>query len=187
MKQLPVHMGERHTEVDWVVRPEFTIDQCIKCNICTTACPVAAVTDLFPGPKYEGPQAGRFRIPSQPAPDHSVDYCSGCRVCNMICPNGVKIAELNARARSAMVAGGKLYPQIRLRNNLLARPELLGKVGRPFSPIANAALNLGPLRQLVDVALAIHPSAPLPKFSSHSFTADCQDAIAIQGSSAGLR
>src|SRR5690606_36052437 len=32
--------------------PEATLDYCIKCNICVTACPVSAVTDLFPGPKY---------------------------------------------------------------------------------------------------------------------------------------
>ncbi|MCZ7670628.1 MAG: 4Fe-4S binding protein [Chloroflexi bacterium] len=38
-----------------------SLDECIKCNICTTYCPVAAVTDLFPGPKYAGPQAQRFR------------------------------------------------------------------------------------------------------------------------------
>jgi glycerol-3-phosphate dehydrogenase subunit C len=171
MNQLPVNMDEHNRAVDWLIKPEFTIDQCIKCTICTTACPVAAVTDLFPGPKYEGPQAGRFRRPNQPVPDHSVDYCSGCRVCNMICPNGVKIAELNARARAAMVVGGKLSPKIRLRNNLLGRPELLGKLVRPFSHIANAALHLRPLRQLVDVALAIHPSAPLPQFSKHSFSA----------------
>ena len=49
--------------------PELSLDQCIKCNICTTECPVSAVTDLFPGPKYEGPQAGRFRMQGQPSPD----------------------------------------------------------------------------------------------------------------------
>ena len=34
-----------------------SLDHCIKCNICTAACPVAAVTDKFPGPKFVGPQA----------------------------------------------------------------------------------------------------------------------------------
>jgi glycerol-3-phosphate dehydrogenase subunit C len=150
--------------------PEFSIDQCIKCTICTTACPVAAVTDLFPGPKYEGPQAGRFRMPDQKSPDHSVDYCSGCRVCNMICPNGVKIAELNARARDAWVAGGNLPLRLRLRNNLLGRPELLGKLAHPFSPLANRLLSLNPIRQFTEFALAIHHSAPLPRFSHQSFT-----------------
>lgn len=78
---------------------EMSLDQCIKCNICTSVCPVSAVTDLFPGPKYAAPQAGRFRQAGQPTPDASVDYCNGCRVCNLACPTGVKIAEMNARAR----------------------------------------------------------------------------------------
>ena len=48
-------------------KPEFnplmraSLDACVKCTICETQCPVAAVTPLFPGPKYVGPQAERFR------------------------------------------------------------------------------------------------------------------------------
>ncbi len=155
---------------DWCVPPELSLDQCLKCNICTTACPVSAVTDLFPGPKYEGPQAGRYRSLGQPAPDKSVDYCSGCRVCNMVCPTGVKIAELNARARAYLVEHGRLSPRLRLRNNLLARPELLGKLGRPVSPLANLALTLPPSRSLIEYGLSIHHLAPLPKFSRRTFT-----------------
>jgi glycerol-3-phosphate dehydrogenase subunit C len=90
--------------------PEMSLDQCIKCNICTTACPVTAVTDKFPGPKFVGPQAARFRMAGQATPDFSVDYCSGCRVCNMVCPTGVKITEMNARARAGMVSQGKIPP-----------------------------------------------------------------------------
>ena len=40
----------------------MSADECLKCNVCTTVCPVARVTDLFPGPKYVGPQAQRFRL-----------------------------------------------------------------------------------------------------------------------------
>ena len=49
----------------------FTADHCLKCNICTSACPVAPVTPLFPGPKTVGPQAQRLRLPGEPSPDHS--------------------------------------------------------------------------------------------------------------------
>ena len=38
-----------------------SLDHCVKCTICETQCPVAAVTPLFPGPKYVGPQAERYR------------------------------------------------------------------------------------------------------------------------------
>src|SRR4030042_134243 len=136
--------------------PELSLDQCIKCNICTTECPVSAVTDLFPGPKYEGPQAARFRKPGQPSPDKSVDYCSGCRVCNMVCPTGVKIAELNARARAAYVQQGSVPLHLRLRNNLVARPEMLGKIAQPISSLANFALNLKPARWFAEFTLGIH-------------------------------
>jgi glycerol-3-phosphate dehydrogenase subunit C len=150
--------------------PVISLDQCIKCNICTTACPVSAVTDLFPGPKYEGPQGERFRAKGQFSPDKSVDYCSSCRVCNMVCPNGVKIAELNARARSRLVESGKVPLNLRLRNNLVGRPELLGKIGQPISPIANFVLNIKPARMFAEFALGIHHQAPLPAFNKQRFT-----------------
>ena len=73
----------------------LSADRCIKCNICNTACPVLPVTDLFPGPKYCGPQAQRFR--SGDAIEEWVDYCSGCGACTRACPSGVKVAELVGR------------------------------------------------------------------------------------------
>jgi glycerol-3-phosphate dehydrogenase subunit C len=157
-----------HSHVHFPV--DLTLDQCIKCNICTTACPVSAVTDLFPGPKYEGPQGGRFRMPNQPSPDGSVDYCSGCRVCNMVCPTGVKIAEMNARARASIVEQGKVPLLLRLRNNMLARAELLGKLAWPVAPLANLALNLAPIRWFSEAVFGISRKAPFPPFSSRRFT-----------------
>lgn len=149
---------------------EVSLDLCLKCNICTTACPVMAVTDLFPGPKYVGPQAGRFRSLGQPSPDYSVDYCSGCRVCNMVCPAGVKIAEINARARAVMVQQGKISIQRRVRNNILARAALLGAAAQPIAPLANTVMGIKPVRWLVEKTLGIARAAPFPSFSSEKFT-----------------
>jgi glycerol-3-phosphate dehydrogenase subunit C len=170
MTHLKRSLNQSNGNQGLLITPETSLDQCIKCNICTTVCPVSAVTDLFPGPKYEGPQAGRFRKVNQPAPDQSVDYCSGCRMCNMACPTGVKIAELNARARAFMVEHGKISPRLRIRNNLLARPELLGKIAQPLSPLANSLLGLPPARWMAEYSLGIHHLAPLPKFSQQRFT-----------------
>jgi glycerol-3-phosphate dehydrogenase subunit C len=149
---------------------ELTLDQCIKCNICVSACPVAAVTERFPGPKYEAPQAARFRGSRQPIVDNSVDYCSGCRVCNLVCPTGVKIAEINARARASMVANGRVPLRQRIRNNLLARPELLGRLGQPVALFANAALKFGTGRTLLEKVLGIDRNAPLPPFANTRFS-----------------
>jgi glycerol-3-phosphate dehydrogenase subunit C len=88
----------------------------------------------------------------------------------MVCPTGVKIAELNARARAFLVESGQLPLRLRLRNNLVARPELLGKLAQPLARIANLAFNFEPARRFAEFALAIHHSAPLPSFSQHSFT-----------------
>ncbi|MGD2156280.1 MAG: anaerobic glycerol-3-phosphate dehydrogenase subunit C [Anaerolineales bacterium] len=161
-----VHLGNQFSH-----RPvELTIDQCIKCNICVSVCPVAAVSDLFPGPKYEAPQAGRFRQARQPSPDSSVDLCSGCRVCNLACPTGVKIAEMNARARNVMVEQGKVSPLRRLRNNLIARTEITGRLGQTFYPISNFLLSNPIVRRLVDFSLGIAHAAPLPPFTRQRFS-----------------
>ena len=142
---------------------DHSLDECIKCNICTSYCPVSAVTDKFPGPKYVGPQAQRFRENGQPdTPDDSVDYCSGCRVCNEVCPTGVKIAEINARARASIAA----KRGIPLRNRLLGRNELLGKLGSIAPPLANFALHNGFSRLMADKVMGVARQAPLPTWST---------------------
>ena len=125
-------------------------------------CPVSAVTDLFPGPKYAGPQAQRFRENGQPlSPDHSADYCSGCRVCNEVCPTGVKIAELNARARAQIVAENGLP----LRNRLLGRNELLGKLGSIMPGLTNLAMQNPFSRLIAEKVLGIPRRAPMPRWA----------------------
>ena len=79
-----------------------SLDHCVKCTICETACPVSNVTPIFAGPKYTGPQAERYRVPDEPSVEMSVDYCSGCGICTQVCPQGVRIAEINAQARNKL-------------------------------------------------------------------------------------
>lgn len=141
----------------------MTLDQCIKCDICTSYCPVAAVTDKFPGPKYVGPQAQRFRGSGEHgSPDISVDYCSACRVCNEVCPTGVKIAEINARAKAQIVAARG----IPLRNRLLGRNETLGKIGSIEPHVANLALHNPVSRFMAEKTMGIARRAPLPRWST---------------------
>ena len=142
-----------------------SIDHCVKCTICETVCPVASVTPLFPGPKYEGPQAERFRATEQDADESSVDYCSSCGLCTMSCPQGVKIAELNAHARYHV----KQRKGVPLRDRIITRPTVLGRLGTPVAPLANAMLRLRPARVIADRALGIHRDAPVPKFAGRRF------------------
>jgi glycerol-3-phosphate dehydrogenase subunit C len=154
----------------------YSADECLKCNVCNTVCPVARVTDLFPGPKYVGPQAARFRLgrtlavgaagtPRLLSPDLTVDYCSGCGCCTAACPAGVKVAEMNSQSRARMKAG-KLP---KLRDWGLGQTDLTGRLGVLFSPVANWALHNRPVRRMMEVTVGIHHQAPFPKFSRRTF------------------
>ncbi|MHB8459255.1 MAG: anaerobic glycerol-3-phosphate dehydrogenase subunit C [Candidatus Limnocylindrales bacterium] len=160
----------------------LSADECLKCNVCTTVCPVARVTDLFPGPKYAGPQAQRFRLGTTlapgspgsaalPSPDHTVDYCSGCGFCSTACPADVKIAEINNRARAAARAGHRP----RLRDWLLGQTDLTGRLGTLTAPLANWSLRNGLFRLLMGRIVGIHRRAPLPRFAGRPFRARLGD------------
>ena len=147
--------------MEWV---RGSLDHCVKCTICETFCPVSNVTPLFPGPKYVGPQLERFRT-GDGSPDASLDYCSGCGICTTVCPQGVKIAEINAKAR----AGMKAERGVPVRDRIIARPSVMGKVGTPVAPIANWFLQNTLVRRLVERTLRIHRSAPMPPFAGRTF------------------
>jgi glycerol-3-phosphate dehydrogenase subunit C len=143
-----------------------SLDHCVKCTICETACPVSNVTPLFPGPKYVGPQAERYRVGGEPSVEWSVDYCSGCGICTQMCPQGVKIAEINAHARDKL----KRQKGVPLRDRIITRPTVLGRLGTPAAPVANLTLRLKPVRVLAEKALKVHREAAVPKFAGHRFS-----------------
>jgi glycerol-3-phosphate dehydrogenase subunit C len=153
----------------------LSADDCLKCNVCNTVCPVARVTDLFPGPKYVGPQAQRFRLatvlaPQAPgvarpsSPDRTVDWCSGCGMCTTACPADVKVAEMNSRARAQL----KVNRRPPLRDWLLGQTDLVGRLGVLTAPIANWSLRTGWFRTLIEWAIGIHRRAPLPVFAGRT-------------------
>jgi glycerol-3-phosphate dehydrogenase subunit C len=140
-----------------------SLDHCVKCTICETHCPVAAATPLFPGPKYVGPQAERYR--GEGVADHSLDYCSSCGICTQVCPQGVKIAEINSQAKAALAQ----ERGIPLRDRLIARPTLAGRLGAPVAPVANWTLGFGPIRLALEKTLRIHRRAPMPRWAGRTF------------------
>jgi len=149
-----------------------TADLCVKCNICTSACPVVPVTDLFPGPKYVGPQAQRFRDPGTHSPDHSLDYCSGCGVCTLVCPHGVKVMEINTAAKAELRTQQFRENPFNLkwwRNTAFGYNEVLGQVGGWVAPLANAVMGFRPVRILMEKMVAIDRDAPFPTFHFKKF------------------
>jgi glycerol-3-phosphate dehydrogenase subunit C len=142
-----------------------SLDHCVKCTICETYCPVSNVTPLFPGPKYVGPQAERFRIWDETSPDASLDYCSGCGVCTQVCPQGVHIAEINTQARAAM----RERTGFKLRDRLLARPDVIGRLSTPVAPLVNVTLHHGATRALGEKLVGLHREAALPAYPGRTF------------------
>ncbi|TFH34776.1 MAG: anaerobic glycerol-3-phosphate dehydrogenase subunit C [Anaerolineales bacterium] len=169
-------MLKDETQATLLQFPGLTTDQCIKCNICNVACPVMAVSGDFLGPKAVGPQAERFRHPRLPIPDASVSLCSGCGTCSRVCPQGVAIAEMNTQAKARLVA----QHGAPLRDQLLARPQMLGQWMRPFAGVANRLLKSNIVRWSLDRSFGIHQDAPLPPFSGKTFRSGvaqrCMDA-----------
>jgi len=157
-------MSSGTTPIDDLLRG--SIDHCVKCTICETQCPVTAVTPLFPGPKYVGPQAERYRVADEPSVDSSVDYCSGCGICSQSCPQGVKIAEVNAQARYKLKQK-KGYP---LRDRIITRPPWLGRAGTPVAPLANFTIDFKPFRILGEKFLGVHRDAAAPEFAGRRFS-----------------
>ena len=141
-----------------------SLDHCVKCTICETACPFSNATPLFPGPKYVGPQAERFRT-GEPVPDASVDYCSSCGICTQVCPQGVHIAEINTRAKARL----RERDGTALREQMIARPTVIGRLGTPAAPIANWTLRNRAFRLLVEKVVGIHRDAAMPEFAGRTF------------------
>ena len=144
-----------------------SLDHCVKCTICETFCPVSNVTPLFPGPKYVGPQAERFRVPDEESPDASLDYCSGCGICTQVCPQGVHIAEINTQARARL----RERTGFKLRDRLIARPDVLGRLGTPAAPLANWTLRNRALRSVAERVLGVDRRAAVPAFAGRTFQA----------------
>ena len=153
----------------------LSTDECLKCNVCNTVCPVARVDDRFPGPKYVGPQAQRFRLDAPVpinlsggrvnTPDLTVDWCSGCGWCTTACPAGVKVAEVNSRARASMRAGRRP----KLRDWAISQTDLLGTLGAPLTPLANFTLQNRLIRAVIELVIGIHRKAPLPIYAGRTF------------------
>jgi glycerol-3-phosphate dehydrogenase subunit C len=156
-------MAVEHDVVGDLMRD--SLDHCVKCTICETFCPVSNVTPLFPGPKYVGPQAERFRVWDETSADQSLDYCSGCGVCTQVCPQGVHIAEINTQARARM----RERTGFTLRDRLLARPDVIGSLSTPVAPLVNVTLHNGATRALGEKLVGLDRAAALPSYPGRTF------------------
>ena len=138
-----------------------TMDNCTKCGICYSFCPVANVTKEFPGPKYTGPQAQRFRM-IEFLEELSPDLCNGCGICTSVCPNEVAITDIITLAKSNLNNKNK---KISLLQKILNRPDTVGKIGNIVPVLSNYILHSFVFRIVAEKLLGLDRNAPMPKFS----------------------
>ncbi|WJM87072.1 anaerobic glycerol-3-phosphate dehydrogenase subunit GlpC [Dickeya chrysanthemi] len=145
-------------------RADTSFENCIKCTVCTTACPVARVNPLYPGPKQAGPDGERLRRKDPSLFDEALKYCTNCKRCEVACPSDVKIGDIIQRAKAS-------HSQHRptLRDAILSHTDLMGSVATPFAPLVNTLTGLKPMRQLLDKALKIDHRRQLPRYSHGTF------------------
>ena len=121
----------------------------------------------LPGAEVRRPAGRALPRAREPSADASLDYCSGCGICTQVCPQGVHIAEINSQAR-ARAQGGEGVP---LRDRLIARPTLAGRLGTPVAPLANWTLRNRSAAAAREKALGIHRDAPMPRFAGRDLPA----------------
>ena len=139
-------------------------EQCQKCSLCETVCPVMANNPAYAGPKRSGPDGERYRLKDGIFFDESLKYCLNCKRCEVACPSGVRIADLIQQARIDFE-----HAAPKLRDMMLASTDQVGPLASTFAPLANFALGFSPVKSLLDVTLKIDKHRTLPKYSSGTF------------------
>ncbi|RRO04942.1 anaerobic glycerol-3-phosphate dehydrogenase subunit GlpC [Pectobacterium aquaticum] len=141
-----------------------SFEDCIKCTVCTTYCPVSRVNPLYPGPKQAGPDGERLRRKDPALYDDALKYCTNCKRCEVACPSDVKIGDIIQRAKAT-----HSNHKPTLRDAILSHTDFMGSIATPFAPLVNTATSLKPVRQLLDKALKIDHRRQLPKYSFGTF------------------
>jgi glycerol-3-phosphate dehydrogenase subunit C len=141
-------------------KDDLSLDNCLKCSDCNTACPVVTAHPAYPGPKRLGPELERMRREGIECDTEWVEYCLGCHRCDLACPNEVNVSELIARAK----ATHRKPPIRKMRDWWFARPGLLGKLLTIAPAVGNFALGLKPVRLLMSAIMRITPERKFPAY-----------------------
>ena len=97
--------------------------------------------------------------------DAALSNCLSCKGCTPECPSNVNLALLKAELLYAAIRKRGLS----LRERILSRPDLLGEIGCAVPRLANAALNFGPLRTLMEKTIGLSAKRSLPKYANERF------------------
>ena len=140
------------------------LEQCLKCSICTTVCPVMAVDERYPGPKQAGPDQERYRMKDPEYFQKVLKMCLNCKRCEVACPSGVNIGDIIQAARISNIHG-----RPSLRDFTLANTDLVGGMANKVAPIANFFLGMKPVKLAMDATIGVDKHRQFPAYARQKF------------------
>lgn len=139
-------------------------EQCLKCDLCTTVCPMKSVNPDYPGPKQAGPDGERYRIRDPRFYDLTLRFCLNCKRCEVACPSGVEVGDIIQTAR--IKYGRSAHA---LRNSLIANTDFVGSVATSHPRAVNGLADKPSFRSILD-AFGIDKRRHLPQYASERFS-----------------
>lgn len=153
--------------------------QCTGCGECRTCSPQLRMCPIFrvhpceeatPRSKanlIRGVLTGQLPLEALSSEEFKAiaDQCVHCHMCVLECPANVDIPKLMAEGKGAYVAAhGPSLPDW-----ILARLDLVGKLGSTMSPLANWTLTNRAARWTIEKVFGIAHGRKLARFTRHSF------------------
>ncbi len=145
------------------------LESCLKCNLCTLACPMMEVNPDYPGPKKAGPDGERYRLKDPAFYDYALKYCLNCKRCEVACPSDVHVGDMIQLARINYGSQGKRRGMKGLRDWTLASTDLVGSLSTPFAPIVNGVLKTKPVKALMHSTIAVDKHRTFPAYTHQKF------------------
>jgi Fe-S oxidoreductase len=154
------------------------LEQCNGCGGCRKDAPIMCPTFIATGDEVMSTR-GRANIirrslelrehghdPLKSAElDAALSNCLSCKGCTPECPSNVNLALLKAEMLYARYKRDGLP----LRERFFSSVDLLGRIGCTVPGLANATLDLAPVRSLMEKALGISAKRSLPHYTRKRF------------------
>jgi len=147
---------------------ERIFEICHGCRLCFNLCP--SFPALF---NAIDSHDGDVRKLTAGETEKVVDLCYQCKLCYVKCPytpDDKHEFQLDfPRLLTRMVAQRSKDRGISVRNQMLARPEMIGQIGQATPDIANWANRQPLIRGVMEAVTGIHKDKILPDFHDQSF------------------